>query len=261
MKRVVIIGAGLTGISAAYHLESIGFTFYDLYEQHETIGGLTRSVKDSGFTFDYTGHFLHSNNPYFSTLIHKLFPANDLDTITRKAFIFSNGMYTPYPFQTNLSGLPLDIICECVEEFARKPRIQKEPKNLREWLLQGFGKGMCKHFFFPYNRKILSYPLNKTMPEQGGRFVPNTSLKEILNNLTLSSTTSKAGYNSNFLYPKSGGIQELANRLQQQLIQTPHTNHAVAHIDPHKKNITFVMEKMFHTTYLFRQCHLINYLK
>lgn len=238
MQRVVIIGAGLTGLSAAYHVQVAGSSSYDLYEQHETVGGLTRSVQENGFTFDYTGHFLHSNNAYFSEFLTALFHGTDLEAITRRAFIFSHGTYTSYPFQTNLSGLPLDVICECIEGFTRKST-KAAPKNFREWLLKGFGKGMCKHFFFPYNKKILSYPLHKAMPEQGGRFVPNTSLSDIMKHLTSPTGPSHAGYNPHFLYPKTGGIQELANRLATKLTQRLLTQHTVASIDPYKKTVLF----------------------
>jgi protoporphyrinogen oxidase len=238
MEKVVIIGAGLTGLSAAYHLQQTRHS-YDLYEQHETVGGLTRSVQENGFTFDYTGHFLHSNNAYFSSIIDLLFQGDSLDTIARKAFIFSHGTYTAYPFQSNLSGLPLNVICECIEGIVRKSTSKTAPKNLREWLLKGFGRGMCKHFFFPYNKKILSYPLHKAMPEQGGRFVPNTTLNDIVRNLATTPEHSSAGYNATFLYPKSGGIQQLANRLSSHLEKKPATSHAVASIDPYKKTVLF----------------------
>lgn len=243
MERVVIIGAGLTGLSAAYHLEYLGFDSHELYEQHETIGGLTRSVQDNGFTFDYTGHFLHSNNVYFSKLLTELFHETDINCITRRAFVFSHGVYTPYPFQANLAGLPLEVICECIQGVACKKTPTNPPKSYKEWFLQGFGKGLCKHFFFPYNRKILSYPLHKAMPEQGGRFVPNTSLNDMMRNLIAPTTTSTAGYNSKFLYPKSGGIQDLANRLHGKITRPAHTNSPVVSIDPYKKNIIFANGK------------------
>ena len=63
MAQVVIIGAGLTGLSTAYHLEQQEFFDYLMFEQESEIGGLCRSVRNDGFTFDYTGHFFHSSCP------------------------------------------------------------------------------------------------------------------------------------------------------------------------------------------------------
>ena len=69
MAKVIIIGAGLTGLSAAYHLEKKGFNDYLIVEKEDSPGGLCRSIKQDGFTFDYTGHLLHSNNAYFSEFL------------------------------------------------------------------------------------------------------------------------------------------------------------------------------------------------
>ena len=66
VSRVVILGAGLTGLSAAYHFEKNNFFDFKIFEQESTCGGLARSVKHKHFTFDFTGHFLHCNNNYFS---------------------------------------------------------------------------------------------------------------------------------------------------------------------------------------------------
>src|SRR5690606_2154956 len=58
--QAVVIGAGPTGLSAAYHLGEGSL----LLEQNETVGGWCRSIEDRGFTFDYAGHIMFSNDPY-----------------------------------------------------------------------------------------------------------------------------------------------------------------------------------------------------
>jgi protoporphyrinogen oxidase/glycosyltransferase involved in cell wall biosynthesis len=55
-----IIGAGPTGLSAAYHLGAGTL----LLERNATVGGWCRSIKDNGFTFDDAGHINFSNDPY-----------------------------------------------------------------------------------------------------------------------------------------------------------------------------------------------------
>src|SRR5690606_24909056 len=56
---VVILGAGPTGLSAAYHLGEQSL----LLEQRSQVGGNCRSLEDHGFTFDYGGHVLFSKHP------------------------------------------------------------------------------------------------------------------------------------------------------------------------------------------------------
>ncbi|MDH4350230.1 MAG: NAD(P)-binding protein, partial [Gemmatimonadota bacterium] len=44
--RIVIVGAGPTGLGAAWRLQELGHTDWDLYERAETAGGLASSVVD-----------------------------------------------------------------------------------------------------------------------------------------------------------------------------------------------------------------------
>lgn len=105
----VIIGAGPTGLSAAYELgvESL------LVEQHERVGGWCRSVYDKGFTFDYAGHILFSNDPHVHAL-YELLLGDNIHWQDREAWIFSKGVYTRYPFQGALFGLPTGVIKQCL---------------------------------------------------------------------------------------------------------------------------------------------------
>ncbi|HEX8218945.1 MAG TPA: FAD-dependent oxidoreductase, partial [Chloroflexia bacterium] len=52
----VIVGAGPTGLSAAYHLGKNAV----LVEQNDTVGGWCRSIEEGGFTFDMAGHIMFS---------------------------------------------------------------------------------------------------------------------------------------------------------------------------------------------------------
>jgi UDP-galactopyranose mutase len=107
--RVVVIGAGPTGLSAAYHLGED----YLLLEQHARVGGWCRSIEEKGFTFDYAGHIMFSHDPYVHELYQTLLGDN-VHWQDREAWIYSNGVYTRYPFQGALYGLPPDVITECI---------------------------------------------------------------------------------------------------------------------------------------------------
>jgi protoporphyrinogen oxidase/glycosyltransferase involved in cell wall biosynthesis len=105
----IVIGAGPTGLSAAYHLGKGSL----LLEQHPTVGGWCRSVQDHGFTFDYAGHIMFSNDPYVHELYRKLLGDN-VHWQDREAWIYSKGVYTRYPFQGALHGLPAEVLKECI---------------------------------------------------------------------------------------------------------------------------------------------------
>jgi UDP-galactopyranose mutase len=105
----LVVGAGPTGLSAAYHLG----TDCTLLEQNETIGGLCRSIDLDGYTFDYAGHIMFSKDPYVHSMYEALLGDN-LHWQDREAWIYSKQVYTRYPFQGALYGLPADVIRECI---------------------------------------------------------------------------------------------------------------------------------------------------
>jgi protoporphyrinogen oxidase/glycosyltransferase involved in cell wall biosynthesis len=105
----IVVGAGPTGLSAAYHLGRGTL----LLDQNPTIGGWCRSIVDNGFTFDYAGHIMFSNDPYVHELYRKLLGDN-VHWQNREAWIYSKDVYTRYPFQGALYGLPPDVLKECI---------------------------------------------------------------------------------------------------------------------------------------------------
>jgi UDP-galactopyranose mutase len=106
---VIIIGAGPTGLSAAYHLGPDAL----LLEQADRVGGWCRSIEDRGFTFDMAGHIMFSHDPYVHQL-YELLLGDNVHWQDREAWIYSKEVYTRYPFQGALYGLPPDVIKECI---------------------------------------------------------------------------------------------------------------------------------------------------
>jgi len=107
--KTAIIGAGPTGLSAAYHLDEDTL----LLERLSKVGGWCRSIEDKGFTFDYAGHIMFSNDPYVLQLYDKLLGDN-LHWQNREAWVYSKNVFTRYPFQGALYGLPPEVIKECI---------------------------------------------------------------------------------------------------------------------------------------------------
>ena len=107
--KCVIIGAGPTGLSAAYHVKED----YLLVDRNAHVGGWCRSVQDKGFTFDYAGHIMFSNDAYVQQL-YKILLSDNLHWQNREAWVYSKGVHTRYPFQGALYGLPPKVITECI---------------------------------------------------------------------------------------------------------------------------------------------------
>jgi UDP-galactopyranose mutase len=107
--KVIVAGAGPTGLSAAYHLGEDAL----LIEQNDRVGGWCRSIEDNGFTFDYAGHIMFSNDPYVHEM-YKVLLGGNFHWQDREAWIYSKNVYTRYPFQGALYGLPGSVIKECI---------------------------------------------------------------------------------------------------------------------------------------------------
>ena len=242
---ILIIGAGLAGLSTAYHLRDRN---YHIYEKEGEVGGLCRSFKQDGFTFDYTGHLLHLKQDYTKKLLEKLLPQK-LKTHFRRASIYSKGIFTPYPFQANLYGLPKEVIKECVMEFIevkeRRERSQRLSsgnqsgmnQSFRDWIIHTFGSGIAKHFMIPYNEKMWKQDLSELSSDWVDWSIPVPTLDEIIGG-ALGLNNPHMGYSARFLYPEEGGIEALPKAFLPH-VGNLHYNKALTRIDPKEKMAWF----------------------
>ena len=207
---ILIIGAGLAGLSTAYHL---GINHgYQICEKEGEAGGLCRSYERGGFTFDYTGHLLHLRNEYTRGLLEKLLPGG-LTSLNRRASIYSQGVLTPYPFQANLYRLPKEVIKECLAGFieAELKRAKNHERDgvvkasFKDWIVNTFGTGIARHFMLPYNEKLWRRDLSELSSEWVAWSIPIPTVDEVVGG-ALGLENMKMGYNAQFLYPERGGI-------------------------------------------------------
>jgi protoporphyrinogen oxidase len=205
-NKILIIGAGITGLSAAYHLKGD----YALFEKNRFAGGTASSEKVDGFIFDKAGHLLHFKTSWVKNLVEKLISPVRLDKKRRRSWILSKGIYTRYPFQVNTYKLPPAVIKDCLLEMAHAQvsdaRNKKPADNLRDWILESLGSGVAKHFMFPYNRKLWKTPLSGVGIDWVDKFIPKPRLDYAIRG-AVSDFKRGFGYNRIFFYPSHGGIQ------------------------------------------------------
>jgi len=236
-RKVVVIGGGITGLSAALRLEQEGCDYY-LFEAEEEVGGLCRSVKVNGFTFDYAGHLLHFSTPEIEEFVRDVIGVSLLQH-DRRAWIYSNGAYTRYPFQRNLYGLPENVVKECILDYveAGLSPPEKPQGDFQSWALSTFGKGITRHFMIPYNKKLWAIDPDRLTCDWMGRFFPDTNPIEIIRG-AFSFSTKEVGYNIHFFYPQKGGIEILPNSLISKLTKVTRKKRVVK-IDLDKKDVHF----------------------
>lgn len=211
--HTLILGGGLTGLSAAYHLEQAGMTDYLLVEKEASFGGLCASETVRGFTFDRSGHLLHLRDPYALRLVKKLLGKN-LHKLNRRAFISFDGRRVPFPFQANLWALPENVRQECLLGAleAAANASDTEPENFEQWCLRAFGPGIYKHFMRPYNRKLWQTEPKRMTWDWCGAFVPKPDVRQIRTGAA-KRPAAAYGYNASFYYPLRGGCGALADAL------------------------------------------------
>ena len=200
---VAILGAGLTGLSAAIELTERSVP-HRIFEKLAAPGGHVITVEDNGFRFDRTGHLLHlKTDALRAQVLDWIGP--DYLKVERRSVIWSNGVYTRYPFQANTFGLPPEVAYECLHGFvaAHFAQDKPEPKNFEEFCLTHFGAGISRHFMVPYNSRLWGVHPREITSDWCQRFVPLPRLEDVLAG-AVGLNDRELGYNTNFIYPRLG---------------------------------------------------------
>jgi protoporphyrinogen oxidase len=200
---ILIIGAGLAGLSAAYHLRGRD---HMIVEAESQVGGLCKSFSVDGFTFDCTGHLIHFRTEEGKKFIQNIL-GNKIRQHQRKAAIFLQDRYTDYPFQANTYGLSPEIVKECLLGFVRTLTGKRKRRltNFHDWIYETFGEGIANHFMVPYNRKLWQHDLRDIALDWVNWSIPKPDLEDVLNG-ALGLKNKQFGYNPIFYYPVEGGI-------------------------------------------------------
>lgn len=236
--QTLIVGSGPTGMSAAYHLDEDSL----MLERDASIGGLNKSVYLNGFTFDYAGHIMFTQDEYAKAMFNKLV-GNNVHYQTREAWCYQQGVHTLYPFQANTYGLPPQVIRECVTGAVRAflDYGDVEPSSFRdfkEWNRNTYGEGICKWFQEPYNEKLWKVPLDTMSHEWLSGRVPKPKIEEIIRG-ALEPGVKNMGPNALFGYPLKGGFQALVNGWRKLLdVEQIKTGQNVTSINVRQRTVT-----------------------
>ena len=213
---IVILGGGLAGLATAWHLaRRLPDVPRIVLEKEQSPGGLCRSRRRDGFTFDYTGHYLHLREPETIAFVEDLL-GDELVEIDRVARIHSHGALLEFPFQAHLHGLPAEVVARCVLDFVSASREDEPPRDGRmpfgAWARAVFGDAIAEAFMLPYNRKLFRREPDEITAEWVAWSVPRPSLEQVIRG-ALGVRNEGMGYNPRFRYPRGGGIGVLPQRL------------------------------------------------
>jgi protoporphyrinogen oxidase len=241
-KKVVIVGAGPTGLGAAYRLHEIGYDNWILYEKSGGVGGhATSHVDQNGFVWDEGGHVIFSHYKYFDNLIDKVLDKEVHERIRESWIVQGDDSWVPYPFQSNLRYLPKEIQVKCLLGAAKAAANGggREAGNFRDWILATFGEGIAEAFMFPYNSKVWTTPLEKMSKHWIADRVAVVDFKRLLENVLYERDDVGWGPNSKFKFPLHGGTGDIYRRMAACFPGKIKTGKKLAEIDVERRRVSF----------------------
>ena len=232
MTNNIVIGAGISGLSFGYFSKKP----FIIFEKENTAGGLCKSIKDNGFTFDYSGHFIHIKDKKIKSLIEKLI-GKKLLTVKRNSVILFDNKIISFPFQANLYYLTEKQKQKCIKGIKNRKKIKiYDDMPFIDWAKAMFGNGITEYFMQPYNQKLWNYNLKKLTAAWTAPFVPKPTQKSIIDS-AYKQNEQKYGYNSVFYYPQKNGCQTMIDGFYKVLKNNIITNSKVESIDLKNKKV------------------------
>jgi protoporphyrinogen oxidase len=188
-KRVLILGAGLAGLSAGWMLRKKGYEV-DIIERDETAGGLAITRKDGEFKWDLGPHNIHTHHTHVLSFLKRTF--SSLYEHSVPCLIFKNGRFLQYPLKglKIISSLsPLRFLYAGISFFmARLTMFLSNPKNdnnFEEWIRNRFGSVLFNEYFRDYPRKVWGLEPNKIDKYVAEKRIPIMSLTDLIRTLIL----------------------------------------------------------------------------
>ncbi len=202
------MGAGLSGISASYHL---GHQNCIIFEKNSFPGGHIRSEILDGFTWDEGPHVSFTKQEYVRELFEKNTEREFLEYPVSTANYYY-GKWIPHPAQCNLWAVPQPLREQCLVDFlASRTQMDTQPVNYDEWLKLAFGSTFTEHFPKAYTEKYwTTHPKNLATDWVGDRvFFPKI---EDVQHGYLSPLPCETHYITQIRYPKEGGFFRFARK-------------------------------------------------
>lgn len=233
-KRVVIIGAGPAGLTAALELCRHSNMEVIVIEQDNTVGGISRTVRYKGNCMDLGGHRYFSKSDAVTKWWQELMPmANEAvqDAVGNNDVMLLRNRLSRIYFLRRFFDYPISLSWQTMRNLGLRRLIRiglsyvrirlfpiREERSLEDFYINRFGRELYETFFRDYTQKLWGVECRAISPEWGNQRVKGLSIGAALTHMArrIGRCTDPAKVQTSlidrFLYPKfgSGHIWEVA---------------------------------------------------
>lgn len=185
-QRVIIIGGGPAGLTAAYELCKANVASVVL-EKDVIVGGLSRTIHHKGYHFDIGGHRFFTKIKAVEDLWREVLPAEG-DFLRRKRLsrVYYNKKFFHYPlrFSSTLFNIGIGKGVAGVLSYLRARLFPvKNVKTFEHWVTNRFGSRFYRQFFKTYTEKVWGIPCEEITADWAAQRIEDLSLATAIRNL------------------------------------------------------------------------------
>jgi protoporphyrinogen oxidase len=220
-NTTVILGGGLTGLSAGYVLSRAGISV-KVFERDSVVGGLSKTIVKDGFRFDLGGHRFFTKDARIDGFVRTLMK-DELLSVNRTSKIYMRNNFFDYPLKpfNAMFGLGLlttfKIMGDYGAEKFRRLMKEKDCISLEDWVVSNFGRTMFNIYFKQYSEKVWGIDCSRISAEWVAQRIKGLSLGKALKNAFFKFTGKDIPtLTDKFFYP-SLGIGRISDRLKDEI--------------------------------------------
>jgi protoporphyrinogen oxidase len=166
--EVVVIGAGVSGLSLAWRLAQRGISVCVL-EADGVVGGLAKTHRENGCAIDVGAHSFFSDDGEILQTVFDLL-GGPLTTQQRRVKLLYQGRFVDYPLSTRAvvfqmglaSGVAAVTSFLAAKAFYRLPPVaDPDDYTVEEWAIANFGRHLYRTFFKPYTEQFWKLPCSE----------------------------------------------------------------------------------------------------